>query len=326
MQQTAEALYETPFSETPEMQTERSLAVIDVDAIAGLDFARLRARNQAADILETNMERLRQGDSDSEVPIPVDALGTARRVVEARRQFGEGSPEYSEIYQGLVTDCHRLFGEAFRKNTWEYFSEAHQQYDPASGEFFAFGQSLIEIVKGGLSPMNEKEEQMRRTNEFVEETTYQAIARLSLQETVHVVTVSECPDWAIEAYARNSKGSYGGYVPEIQKLMLRNVRFDPVDGSRYEEQVGLSGEYITHEVVNRTLQITSVIAEDEQLDKIQIHAKQLVHDSEDGVFAFVELLDEVASDMSGKTIFMGEVVDDHMKRNYAGVREEAKER
>lgn len=293
---------------------------LSVDFVPVLQEARQNARVEAWEILENNRQLLIDGEFDA-VPLPVDALGTAKRAVDAKIALGVDSETYESLHAGLVLDCRRLYAEAARKKTYEYFPPVRHEYHPGTGEYFSHGQSILAMTELGLSPISEQEERERRVNERVEEMTYKTIGSIGLSQTVRVMTVSECTDWAIDAHARNSKGGFGGYVPEIEKLMIRDVVFDPVSNDRFEEQVGLSGKYITHEVVTAALGRRGHAT---LTTKTEVHGTQLIHD--DDLFEFVELLDTVAGEFYGEEIYMGEVLPPGRVRDYASVRSEAEAR
>ena len=294
---------------------------LSVDAIPEVATARLVARREAYEILERNRQHLRDGEFNS-VSIPVDALGTAHRVAMARAVYGQDSPEAQESFQGLILDSERLLGEAARKNTFEYFKPLRQVRDTQTGSYLSHGQSISFMTEKGLSPVAEPEEQDRRINEHVEEATYRAIGGISLTGTIKVRTLSECTDWAIEAYQHNPKDGHGGYVPEIQKFMVRDVRFDPLTRDRHEEQIGISGIYITHEVITETIRRRGL--EKEGLTKTELHGTQMLVD--DDMIDFVADLDQVASEIHGKEIYLGEVLAEGQTKDYSYVREEAEKR
>ena len=260
------------------------------------------------------------GEFDS-IPIPVDALGTAHQVVEIKENCGVDSPEYEEMYRGLVLDCEKLLAEAFRKNTWEHFGETEQIYDAQTSEYFAHGVSLTRAVTNGLTPIAEHEEQARRSNEYIEEETYRAIGHVGLKD-ISVQTISECTDWAIRDYKKDSKGSHGGYVPDIEKIMLRGVRFGGY-GSRYEEQLGLPGLYITHDVIVTALREIEAVSEDIELTKTELHGKQFINLSNNSVVGLAKILDGKASEAWDKNIFMGEEVSTDHPKDYAHIAQEA---
>jgi hypothetical protein len=310
--------------------TELGLQLVDADTIPELQFSRLRAAREAASVMEQNRQYLRQG-GEYLGPIPVDAIGTARRVVETGRAYSKDSNEYHEAFAGLLLDSSRLFAEAARKNTWEFFPESAQQFDDESGGYFSHGVAMLEILAAGLSPMAEPEDRDRRINEFVEEKTYHAvpqiktIGRLGMQGTVSLQTISECPDFAIEAFESNSSLPYGGYVPQIKKLMVRGVRFSG-ENERHEATVGVSGRYITHEVILSVLQEAGGVKEEAQLTKTQLHSKQFIDLQGGNVLDTVARLDERASIVSGLPIFMGEVLPADNKKDYAGIAAQAEAR
>jgi hypothetical protein len=291
------------------------LAVDDSFFLAGIRNA---ARRDALDIIEQRREHLRQADYEA-VPLPVDAVGSARAVIEARLLFGYDSELANEKLLGLKLDCQRLLAEAARKNTYEYFPPLRQDFDTDKQEYVSHGFSILDMTKAGLTPIAEPEELERRINERVEEVTYLAIGRLALGERMvvspeeqvkatkvrRIRTISECPDWAIEAYRKDSKGGYGGYVPEIEKRMIRDVVFDPITGARYEEQVGLSGMKIKRaDIIDALAKQGIELASD--ISKTELHGIQF--EVTDSLFSFVEALDKTAGVRTGENIFMGETV------------------
>lgn len=307
----------------PETQTQTQPKYFDADQIPELYLARHQAAQEADQIQQQNSELLVEGNFES-IPIPVDALGTARRLHQTAEKFGKDSLEYQDHWQVLMKDCQRLLAEAYRKNTWEYFPKTVQNFDHETGEYRAHGQSLIEIVAGGLSPLVSPEEAERRQNEFVEEKTYQAIGQMGLRNVVSL-TISECPDWAIESYSHDNKTAHGGYVPEINKLVLRGVEFFGGLDVREEEQLALSGVYITHEVVLETMRRLKIISVEQNLTKSQVQSKQIIT-SQIGVIDFAKLLDQVAAESSGENIFLGEAVAADHPKNYAAIEEESQNR
>lgn len=315
--------------------THQQPEIIAADAIPELQFARQRAGQEAAEILGRNREMLYGGDVEN-VPRPVDALGTVREVVEAKRRFGPNSPEYQEKFEGLMLDSERLLGEAYAKNTSEYFAKTFQRFDTNIGEYLAHGLSIRRMVTSGLSPLANQEEQTRRQNEYVEERTFEAIGTTIARLGIHgmfqklpeelitnkpetapeatgltVRTISECTDAALESYAINPKASHGGYAPGINKFMIRGVSFTET-GDRYEEQVAVPGIYITHDVITAVLTEKGAITKGENPTKTEVHATQLISVNGDGVMELVRDLDAKASQISGKNIFLGEeVATDH---------------
>jgi hypothetical protein len=99
--------------------------------------------------------------------------------------------------------------------------------------------------------------------------------------------------------------------------MVRNVIF-PGGTHRYEEQVGLRGTFITHDVVVEALRRRGI---QEPGTKTEVHATQLLHNED--IFNFIALLDGVASERSGQSIYMGEVLRPGEVADYATVRHEA---
>lgn len=288
-----------------------------VDQIPLVAEARMHARAEAYEVVEQNRQLLREGQFDR-VAMPVDALGTARRVVGAK----EGSLEAVEAYQGLVLDCQRLVAEARRKNTWEYFEPLRQHYDAQADDYVSHGFRMSEITKAGLTPTAEAEEIEIRVNDHVEERTYSAIRSLGglalggLETKVR--TVSPCADWAIAALESGSKTGYGGNAPEIRKFMVRDVKIDPFTGDRIQEQIAVSGLYITESVHAEVMARKGV---EIGASKQEIHQSQTIVD--DDLLDYMSMADQIASRRSGKTIFMGEVVPEGTAKDYSLVRRQA---
>jgi len=304
--------------------------LLDLDNIPELRFTRLRAAQEASKIIANNRRLLTSGEVDL-VPLSVDPLGTAKRVVETRQQYGTSSTQYKDSFAGLVLDSERLLGEAFRKNTWEEFPRAPQQFDQTTNEYYSHGTSVLEIAKRGLSPLSEPEELDRRINDYVAEQTNHTIplvkklGHVAINESVTVRGIWECPDWAIEAYKSDSKASHGGYVPAIEKLMIVDLHFDETD-ERHQEQIGLSGLYITHDVITTVLEQQGAIEPGSNVSKTELQGKQFIDNSGSGILSFVEQLDLEASRRSNKNIFMGEVVDEDYVKDYGATPREAEER
>jgi hypothetical protein len=137
-----------------------------------------------------------------------------------------------------------------------------------------------------------------------------------------VVTISECPDWAIDAYERKSNGGYGHYVPQIKKLMIRGVRIGA--GVRYQEQVAVSGEHITHDdVVIEGLRRMQAIGLNDNPTKAEVLGIQAVNLEGHGAWDVLKLLDSIASERTGLRIFRGEVVPSDHPCDYAAAEQEA---
>lgn len=324
MAEAAEVLQfdQLPIAEVVELQPR----FFDADMTDQLCFARRRFRQMGEEIMAQNHELLMQGEWDS-VPVPIDAQGTAFKVLAAERQYGTDSHEYRQNWQGLLQDCERVYGEAYSKNGPEYFPRVCQERDPHTGMYYSHGQPLSGIVAGGLSPVAKSGEQPLRIDDFVEEMTYEIIGNMELeQETVSVLTVLECPDWVIEEYEANPEGAFYGYVPSIRKLMLRGISFYNKGNVRYEEQLALPGIEITHEVVLAVLKETERIETGMTLTKTELHSKQFVDTEGGDVFEFAKKLDTKASELSGKNIFMGEEVEEGHPKDYEVFKREAEER
>jgi hypothetical protein len=299
---------------------------ISVDELPEIAQARQQVRDQAWDMVRLR-ERQLSSDEKILVPLEVDALSTAERVIGARSRYGEDSEIYLERLAGLELDCRRLVAEWYRKKRPEYFPAARHFFDAETGDFYSHGLSIRQMTENALRPIDDDPEEVgRRVNERVEDATPNIIRKvggLALQQ-VGIRTISECTDKAVRDYQADVAAGaphrgYKGYVPEIEKLMVRDMRFDGVTGDRLEEQIGLPGIFINHYVIQEALRRRDV--ETSGMDKTELHGTQLLVN--DDLIEFVELLDTVASEEWCTNIFMGEEVPADNQKNYAAIREEA---
>lgn len=287
-------------------------------------------RSEAHSVIDERRHLIDAGRA-GEVPLPIDALSTADSVLRARDKHGIDSEPYAERRQALVLDSVRLLKEWNRKLKPEYFGKLKHHFNQPEEEFYSHGLAVGQMTLNALRPIPESpEEEARRINERVEDRTPVIIQKLGgfALGTVGIRTISECTDAAIQAYdddqaAGRPHAGYDGYVPEVEKLMIRDIRIDPDTGDRIQEQVGLVGKYsITHDVIQEALRRKGVNVDG--LDKTALHGMQFLADDE--LKDFVKLLDEVASEEWCVPIFMGErVVKDHM-RDYDTFWTEAEQR
>lgn len=333
--------------------TEVSAATfINTDSIPELSAERRKAASKATRILGQNRHIVHNGDAES-VPTPIDALGTARQAAIIKRRYGEHSPQYREVFSGLVLDTERLLAEAYSKNTAEYFAKVTQHRERTTGQYFSHGLSIANMVENGLSPLAEPEEQDRRVNDYVEERgVYEPlgrmIGRIGLQgvmdrvlvpalapeaqitaqnreqpPSVSVMTISECTDFAIRDYQADSKGSHSGYAPAVKKFMIRGAHFFDDSADRQEEQVAVPGLYVTHELIQEYLVEKGVMSPEQEPTKTEVHATQFISVDGTGVMDVVRELDQKASKLYGKNIFMGEEVPEDHAKDYGDFVEEA---
>lgn len=298
-----------------------------IDAVPAVFSERQILRNRAQ-LLLADRKLLSADPAPAEVLLPVDALSTAHKVLVAAMTYGEDSPQHRQVDAGLALDCERLTGEWYRKKRPEYFEPIRHVLDADSQDFFSHGLSARQMTENALVPIpDDPEEEDRRINEYVEDATPQIVRRLGKiavgDEAIR--TISECTDKAEADYAsdvwfgRKHRG-YGGMVPEIKKMMIRDIRFETKSFDRFVEQIGLPGTYISHEILQETLRRRG-IAEAAQLDKTQLHAAQMIVN--DDLMDFAANLDSVASEQWCTNIFMGEVVGVDFVKDYAGFRREA---
>lgn len=298
---------------------------VSVDSIEAVATQREQVRAQALATLALRTEQIAQGDSQ-EVPLAIDALSTADKVLIARNEFGSDSEEYQERLAGLDLDCTRLVAEWYRKKKPEYFPPSRHYFDAVTGDFYSHGLSIRQMTDNALRPIRDNpEEEARRINERVENETPQilrSVGGISLAGC-GIRTISECTDKAISDYQEDQKlklphSGYDGYVPEIEKVMIRDMRFAE-NGDRLEEQIGLPGVYVNHFVMQEAIMRRGVETGD--MGKTELHGTQLL--VQDDLMDFARLLDEVASEEWCTNIFMGEEVPDNFVKDYENFRSDA---
>ena len=310
-------------AELAELQTFETYKF--VDDITEVAIARQNERSAAEQLLESRRNEF-QTTGTLEY-LPVDALSTADRVIEARWKHGEESAEYIERFDGLVLDCQRLVGEWYRKKKSEYFPPVRHVFDTSTEEFFSHGLSIRQMTDNALTPMSDSpEDEARRINERVEEATPHLLRKLGhiAIGTESIRTISECTDKAVSDYQEDVENGaahrgYNGYVPEIEKVMIRDIWLDADSNDRFEEQIGLPGTYITHFVIQKALERRGSGAA--SMDKTELHGSQLI--VQDDLMQFVELLDTVASEEYCVPVFMGEAVSNDHTKSYETFKEEA---
>lgn len=296
-----------------------------VDDNPWVAYARQQVRDEAVSTLEQRRKDLHEGVEVGY--LRVDALSTAHAAVAAEQQYGAASSQYEERFNGLVLDCHRLVGEWYRKNTSEYFSPVRHVFDADKEEFFSHGLSIRQMTENALTPISgNREEESRRINERVEDATphiLRSIGKIAIG-TEKIRTTSQCTDKAISDYQSDmSLGhkhrGYDGYVPEIQKVMFRDIWLDTESDDRFEEQIGLPGTYITHDIIQITLESRG--ARVGAMDKAELHGAQII--AKDDLLDFVAALDKTASEQWCTNVFMGEEVPKDTVKDYNQFKREA---
>lgn len=323
-------MVEVPYS--PEANTGEGKFCISADMVPWLSATRDEVRDVSIRIIDARRDKLREGEFD-DVPLDVDAIGTAAKVALVKEAFGVDSPEYADARAGLLMDCRRKAEEALFKNTYKYFSPTVQEYDPETDMMFANGFSVDEMLDGGLTPLGEAEEVDRRVNDSVIHGTLKHMIKSRQARGLGVLQASPCPDWAIQSLKDRPKSAHGGYAPEIKKVMLNFDWFDHEAGKAFHEQFGVSGKYITPEVLCKGYVAMGVLEEGQTLSKTEIHGTQGVVSAEHistkripGVIGFLRVLDTIASEKSGLNIFRGEVVDADHPKNYEQIIEDSQQR
>ena len=311
--------------------------MVRADGIPEIHDGRERRREEALAVMGERYELKEQGRED-EIPLEVNALGTANRVEAAKIIYGEGSPEHEAALELLHEDVTRLVGEAFRRLAAEYFPPLEHTFNEQEDAFFAHGYSTAEMTRNGLTVSTHDEEGFRRVNEFVEDGTTIDFFKLDEYQgrpidEWRILSISECANWAIRKYQQHQEegksSGYGGYVPVIEKMALRMFSFDTEACIRYEEQMLMAGNVVTHETIVDALQDADQLEEGDRPDKTRLHGMQfIVHQS---VFANVldvaSFLDSAAMRRHGAAIFQGEFVDPEQHHmDYSRIPEEARAR
>jgi hypothetical protein len=328
---------------------------LSAETIPDLAQARRQADIDAKAIYEGHMVKIRECIT-TDVPLDSDSLSSAARVREAEQRFGKNSVEYQNNWLGHRTNAARYVGEAERKLRPEYFHRLPQTYSLQDRDYLSFGVPITPMISRGITPLTDSDEVPRRFAEYGENATYNRMGELVMRacgvempadvpaealplrisdvlhsgSTVSVQTVSRCPKYILNRHARDletgNERSYAGYVPERNKLMLRSMAYDPITNERYLEQMSVMGDEITGEVVNRYHELIGAIPEGTRLDETETLGLQVITTNEDGVIGMAQALDVIASELSGKNVFLGEEVDTDHPKDYSLIPIQAAER
>lgn len=300
--------------------------------LPGFDFIARRARQMGEEIRNERMQMLRDGHFD-EVPMPIDMTGTARQVIEAEQRHGADSEEARNWRAALYGDTDRQVAEATSKMTWGYFKPLTHVFDSEQECFMAYGHSVRRIHENGISPMAETEDVERSINDYVHEISDEAFIQSPYADEYVLITVSECADWAIADYEEDkargkAKKAYGGYVPDIEKRMVRVVSFDSEKQERYLEQIAVPGTVQDSGDIHDAMRVLGVLEPGQELSKLEQHATRVMvrKDVIGGALEFQKLVDTLTSERVGRRVFMGELVDETHALDYADVPAEAERR
>jgi len=301
-----------------------------VDSIP--EVAELRQRERLGAWAVLNSRRSQDGGREALTP-PVDALSTAHSVINAARTYGANSEQFNTLRNGLQLDCQRLVAEWYRKNKAEYFPALCHTFDAQKQEFYSHGLSVTQMTHNALLPVaNRPEEEVRRVNEKVEDATPLILSRVlgrGALSGVKIRTFSECPEWARDEYeqdmaAKRKYDGYLGYVPDIDKTMVRDQWIDPVTGDRMQVQISLSGKLITPEVKREALRRSGLDISDD-ISRTELHGMQIL--AADDVMDVAKTMDEVARDYwCNPNIFMGEEVPAGHPKDYQDFIKESESR
>lgn len=285
------------------------------DDVPVLRTAREKCDTDSERLLAERQQLLRERKF-GQVPYAFNVLATATKLLQAEQEHGKDSEQYRLLHQGFYLDSKRHRDEARRRLTWEYFGPVEQQLDLTADSYIYGGYRLREVVDNGLSPVGSEEVGIEAlvANRREEHTSLLIgkLSRLALEaevapaEPITMITVSQ--------------------IDTSPQTMIWGVSFDPVRNVRHQEQIGFTKQFITNKMIVKAYQRKEIIAADAQLTEKEMLDIQAINTLGEGVLDFMKLLDEIASEDSGKNIFMGEEVADDFAKDYSTIPAEAAER
>jgi ribosomal protein S27E len=287
----------------------------NADSSPWLRNIRLVSRHKGEALHASRREQVFEGNFE-DIPLDVDAMGTAEKVAKIRDEYGEDSPQYKEVKPGLTRDYARKVAEAIRNGAWEKFGRTVQEYVPDDDELYADGLPVGDMINNGITPVAIAEELDLRINDKVTYDTTKHIIKTPEMPPTVTLYIKPCPNYAHESLKKNPKSAHGGYSPAIDKLMINLDSFNTETQEVYHDQLGVSGKYITPEVMQEVLFDLGIIKTLEPMSRTEIHATLGILQGADlpSIDVIIGLLDKKASEKSGKNIFIGDVVpEDHPK-------------
>jgi hypothetical protein len=283
---------------------------------------------------------LHDGEFD-QVPYEVDPLSTAVRVLQTREQYGKDSQEYRTIDGAFTDDTSSLIEETLLARKSGLLSKYVQVYAP-EGDYMARGVRIGPMLDNGITPLASLLD--RRFMERREGQTHLAMGRLLMKvagvkaeglddvpvvglpkeirqaKTVRMLTISGCPPEVAAQYEADvaagcAEGKmYGGYMPWDEAGMFRWVTFNTENQTLVEQQVRLSGKYITQDAIKQYLIRKRAVDAETDLTVTELLGKQFIITEEQDPVEMIRELDILASVNApeGKRVFKGELVDaDH---------------
>ena len=292
--------------------------LVDLDTVNLFSDSKKFYQKRAEYILNGFQQKLDNGEF-LEVPLAINVLSTANKYLEEDDQT-----QKAKYFQAIEQDSSRLIAEAMRKNSWEYYPPVFEEYDPIQNDLKSNGINLSDVLRNGLSPLAKEEEKKIRVQEFVEhQVNLEIINLIEDDHEVRLLSIKECPDYVIDEYVNNksSEKLYGGYVPEIEKMVIQLTKLSKQGASI--ELIGLSGKNIDHQIITQFLSEKNII-QDPNITKMELRSKQfIVEDDSLNIFDFVEQLDEFSSEKTGKNIFLGEIISDNQEKDYLNAIEQS---
>ncbi len=308
MQNLAEVLPEPGYLD--EIEGFRSVEELDE-----LKLVRPRAESVAWDRIAESTEAGRKRRFE-EVNYVIEANNDAHRYLDSLAQFGPNDPRTIADRQVLRDNCQKAVHEAARKWSWELFEPFTQDYGVDQKAFKAGSRLMRDAVYDGLTHLTPRQQQEISVREFVENATHDMLPFLPIKTGDWLLTISPS--------ATHKDAKEMGYVPSIDKFMIREVRLvesgDDEGGVQKEvRQIAVPGTYITLDIINEFLMSTGVV--DYALERHEMVGQQIIVDGEK-TSDLIEVL-KVLDDMAGGT-YIGEQAEG--ERDYESIEAQAEER
>lgn len=287
---------------------------LSADDLPSVRMDRLHCDVESKTIIEDRMSLLREGRGD-EVPYAFNVLATANKLIEAEDKYGAYSQEYLQHLKGLELDTTRHIAEAERRLTYMYAPETEQQYNADLDSYVYEQYVLDDVVTQGLTPVGAE---LVGIDVLIadrrEEFTAKSVGKLG--QLMLAQSGVRKPQFEMTMLTISQ-------VDNSPQTMIRSLRFDPVRGSRFQEQVGFIKDHITPEVIVEGLRRKRAIEPDAMPGTTEVLGTQVISMQGETALSFMPLLDTIASERSGKNIFMGEEVATDQPKDYGAIPAEA---
>jgi hypothetical protein len=290
---------------------------LSADELPSLRTVREQSEADAHQILEEKHEFLNEGEFEK-VGYAFDVLSKAKKLVAIEKTDGKNSERYHLADAGFELDCQRHRDEARRRESWEYFPEIEQTFDTTADSFVYGDYVMKEVVVDGLTPVGaEKIGVEALVSNYKEEHVSVAVSKLGKLMLKHAGVENPAPEIRTITVSQ---------IETSPQVMVWSQRYDSETGDRFLEQVALPRKNITHEVIVEAMKRKGSVEPDAKPSRQEVNDTQSISLDRYGVLEFAALLDEVASELSGKNIFMGAEVSADTIKDYAGIPAQAAER